>query len=151
MADWKRLPEGYYAVPDPRLGVDEMTYWRRLPNKFGPWPPKSRYGPMLARADLPDGLEPHSEEGQAFVRNWFENVHEPYWRAVVEAIAADPVAAGHRFADFAVRCCSCGKRLTNDLSKVYGIGPECRKGLSEEVLANYFRPEVGRVHATPVD
>jgi hypothetical protein len=38
----------------------------------------------------------------------------------------------------------------NDLSKVYGIGPECRKGMSAEVLANYYRPEVGRMHAEHV-
>ena len=43
--------------------------------------------------------------------------------------------------------CMCGKALTNDLSKVCGIGPECRRGISPEILANYYRPEVGRVHA----
>jgi hypothetical protein len=65
--------------------------------------------------------------------------------AIVETIAEDPVAAGQRFAGWAICCCCCGKALTNDLLEAYGIGPECHKGLSTELLANYFRPEVGRV------
>ncbi len=43
--------------------------------------------------------------------------------------------------------CECGKKLTNDTSKVYGIGPECRKGLPADVLANYYRLDVSRAHA----
>ncbi len=73
------------------------------------------------------------------------SLHSSGWSA--KAIADDPIAAKHRFADFATRCCSCGKKLTNDISKVYGIGPECRKGLSAEVLANYYRLDVSQAHA----
>jgi hypothetical protein len=29
MVNWDNLPEGYYAVPDPRGDVVEMTYWQR--------------------------------------------------------------------------------------------------------------------------
>jgi hypothetical protein len=46
--DWEELPEGYFAVPDPRSGTDEMTYWRRKDGKrglsWGAWPTKARYG-----------------------------------------------------------------------------------------------------------
>jgi hypothetical protein len=148
MGDWKDLPEGFYAVPDPRPGVDEMTYWRARPGRFGAWPNKARYGPTLTREDLPEGMDPRSDEGQAFIQRWMEREHAPYWSAIVKSIAADPIAAQHRFADFTVRCCDCGKKLTNDLSKVYGIGPECRKGLPQEVLANYYRQDISRAHAT---
>ena len=151
MPDWKDIPEGYYAVLDP-LNAGEMTYWRKKVRKrggqsFGPWPQKARYGPTLTRKDLPEGVSERSEEGQAFIRDWYENVSRLYKDAIVAAIVEDPVIAGQRFADWAIRCCCCGKGLTNDRSKVYGIGPECRKGMPGEVLANYFRAEVGKAHA----
>jgi hypothetical protein len=66
--------------------------------------------------------------------------------SVVEAIAADPVTAGKRFAELQMRCCMCGKGLTTDESKVIGIGPECRKGLPKEFVDNYYPPKVGKVH-----
>jgi hypothetical protein len=37
--------------------------------------------------------------------------------------------------------------LSDDHSKVYGIGPECRSGLSTEQLALYYTPRLGRAHA----
>jgi hypothetical protein len=147
MADWKDLPEGYYAVPDPRPGVEEITYWRVRAGSFGPWPKKARYGPTLTRSDLPEGMDPRSEECRAFADRWFDETKEPYDAAIVRAISADPIAAKHRFSDFQVRCCDCGRKLTNDLSKVYGIGPECRKGLPDAVLANYYRRDVSHAHA----
>ncbi len=147
MDDWRDLPEGFYAVPDPRPGVEEVTYWHARTGRFGPWPKKARYGPVITRSDLPEGMDPRSEECRAFVEGWMEETKEPYDAAIVRAISADPIAAQHRFADFNVRCCSCGRKLTNDLSKIYGIGPECRKGLPEWVLANYYRQDVSRAHA----
>ncbi len=112
---------------------------------FEPWPAKARYGPQLTKADLPAGQ--YTEEGQAFIRDWLENVGQPYRDAVIEAIVVDPVAAGKRFAEWKLRCCMCGKALTNEESKVYGIGTECRRGIPTEVLARYLTPEVGRLHA----
>jgi hypothetical protein len=151
--DWEELPEGYYAVPDPRDGVDEITYWRRKDkgrNKrpsFEAWPLKTHYGPRLTRKDLPEGMTPRTDEGEAFIRDWYENTGFPYRAAILEAIADDPVAAGKRFAEWALRCCMCGKVLTRDDSKVYGIGPECRKGMPKALLDNYFPPQVGKAHA----
>jgi Family of unknown function (DUF6011) len=142
------LPEGYYAVPDPR-GVEEMTYWRRAEGNrgptFKPWPAKARYGWVLYKKDRPE--LPKEISRNTYIRAYYETLGPPYRRAIVEAIQEDPVAAQQRFADWAIRCCMCGKGLTNDRSKVYGIGPECRKGMPSEVLANYFRPQVARVHA----
>ena len=151
-AAWQDLPEGHYAIPDPHdPGV--ITYWRRKNIKgkravrpsFGPWPLKARNGPVLYTRDVPRDLR-----GQAraeWVRDWYATVRHPYDTAVAEAIAADTVKAGQRFAGLTSRCCSCGRALTDDHSKVYGIGPECRAGLTAEALALYFTPRLGRAHA----
>jgi hypothetical protein len=128
-----------------------MTYWRRSEGKRGPafkaWPNKARYGPRLTWDDLPAPRDKYYEENQWFMRAWHEIVGEPYRDAIVETLMEDPIAAQHRFADFNTRCCSCGKKLTNDISKVYGIGPECRRSIPTEILANYYRPDIGRAHA----
>jgi hypothetical protein len=154
---WYTLPEGYFAVPDPRaLEADEMTYWYRgqkgrktKRHVFSPWPSGARYGPQLTSwEDVP--YPKGSEEAKLYVRAFYKILGEPYRNAIEEIIHRDPVAAGQRFADWKTRCCFCGKALTNELSKVYGVGPECRKGLPAEVLANYYRPEVGKVHAGAV-
>jgi Family of unknown function (DUF6011) len=145
MATFADLPDGYYAIDDPHH-LEQVTYWRRaqVRSQFGPWPPKARYGPVLRRSDVPDGLSGQARD--EWVRRWFTEVREPYDAAVREAIAADPVAAGKRFADLLTRCCLCGRKLSDARSKVYGIGPECRQGISAEVLAAYFVPRVGRAH-----
>jgi Family of unknown function (DUF6011) len=152
MAKWTDLPEGFYTVPDPRPEVEGMTYWRIKRSKrgsatFGPWPNKASYGPTLSRDLLPEGVKSSSMAGQQILREWFEREQKPYQDAIVDAIAEDPLAAMHRFAAFATHCMICGKALTHEYSKVVGIGPECRKGMSAERLAELAVPEVGRVHA----
>jgi hypothetical protein len=65
-------------------------------------------------------------------------------------VAADPAAAAQRFAKWAIRCCVCGKVLTEETSKVVGIGPECRKGRKAEWLAEVLTPKVARIHAAAI-
>lgn len=152
MADWQDLPEGHYAIVDPH-DPGTVTYWRRKNVKtrsgvrpqFDAWPLKAKNGPILWKRDVPKNLT-----GQArieWVTRWFTDVRALYMTAVVTAIAADPVAAGKRFADLTCRCCACGRALFDDHSKVYGIGPECRSEIPAEVLARYFTPALGRAHA----
>jgi len=136
MADWKLLPEGYFVIPDPENG-DEMSYWRRKDKgkhkrfSFEPSPLKAKYGPRLLTCDpRMKGLK--GEARNDYVRGWYKGVKWPYMDRVVETIADDPVLAGKRFAELQLRCCVCGKGLTTDESKVIGIGPECRKGMSME-------------------
>lgn len=132
MTDWHDIPEGLYAVLDPEK-PDRMEYWCRkdVRTKRGPrplfkaWPP-GKFGP-----ELRGGVRP--------VRGHLVQV--------IEAIASDPIAAQKRFAQFSLRCCFCGKPLTDPRSKTYGIGPECRKGIRAEILARYFTPEVSKAHA----
>lgn len=45
--------------------------------------------------------------------------------AVLDAINADPDAAGMRFARELTRCRCCGRMLTDEISRVRGEGPDC--------------------------
>ena len=146
------IPEGCYAIHDP-LNEGEISYWRRkdlgkneVPD-VNPWPLQTRtYGPRLYKSD-PRLRGLSREEKKAFIRSWYlENVGG-YLKAVVTTIAADPVAAGKRFAEWQLRCCLCSKKLTTKESKVIGIGPDCREGLPKEFVDNFFPDQVGSVHA----
>ncbi|MET9321926.1 DUF6011 domain-containing protein [Streptomyces sp. NPDC003038] len=150
--DWPELDaiaDGYYAIPDPD-DADVMTYWRRTrtarTNALKPWPTRAWYGPKVPRrSEVPMDRLARAE----FVAAWSTS-RRAYLDQVVAVIAADPVAAGRRFADFGIRCCQCGRPLSDDTSKAYGIGPECRSGIPADVLARYLTPQVGRIHAAAV-
>lgn len=139
------LPIGYYALRDPT--GDAMTYWRRSETKgrqeFTPWPSKTEYGPLL---NVPAGLR--GQQRSEWVTWWYWEVRHPWDQAVAAALLADPVAAARRFAEFATRCCCCGRTLTDARSKVYGIGPECRTGITVGTLAALYVPAVAAAHAT---
>ncbi len=47
-------------------------------------------------------------------------------RAALRAIAEDPDAAAFRFADEQVRCWLCARRLTDPVSRLLSVGPDCR-------------------------
>jgi hypothetical protein len=130
----------HYAIPDPD-DPGQMTYWYDGERGLTPWPPKARYGPVLFRKDLPEDRAAR----EAVLAEFRRHFHE-WWAAVRAAIAADPVAAGRRFAELTTNCCWCGRQLTEESSKVYGIGPECRKDMSADVLAAYAL-RVGCAHA----
>ena len=143
MTDHRR----YYAVPDPD-DPNQMTYWRDSTRGEGfmAWPPKVRYGPVLYRRDVPKDRQEQRlvvEQHWAREREWHQQVRE--------AIEADPITAAKRFAEFTSRCCLCGRTLTDEASKVYGIGPECRRGLPHEVLANHFAPQISSLHRAAVE
>ncbi len=153
--DWQVLPEGFYAVPDPREGVEQMTYWRRKDvgkrkhPEFEPWKPrgaKVRYGPTLFTND-PRLKKLKGDEKSWFVLSWYETVGHPYRDAIIETILEDPALAAKRFAEWNMRCCMCGRALTHEDSKTLGIGPECGKGFPKEVLAEHFQMQVGELHA----
>ncbi|WP_374216205.1 DUF6011 domain-containing protein [Frankia sp. R82] len=133
-----REEPGYFAVPDPLDGT-RMSYWyrsraARSAGQLAPWPPRrNRWGHLLKR-DVPFDKAADPPGYRAFVREHFDRVFD----ARVEArrlIEADPDAASARFAALAIRCCWCGKQLADEHSRVYGVGPECRQGLSAEELA----------------
>lgn len=138
----------YYAVPDPN-DPGQMTYWRRdHRGRLTPWPSKARYGPTLNRSDVPDGLTP--TDRHQWITDWFRTHRRPWDDAVRAALDADPAQAQAAFAAFAVRCCVCGRRLTDAKSKTVGVGPDCRDGFGEDVLAD-LAVRVGRAHAAALD
>ena len=136
------LEDGYYAVHDPDQ-ADVMTYWRVAGGALSPWPAKAWYGPPRPlKADAPKDRE----QLRVFVSE-FNALALDHRRRTMDALHADPIRARSCFARMAVRCCCCGRRLTDDTSKVYGIGPECRAGIPADLLAQYLTPQVGRAHA----
>lgn len=138
-----RIPDGYYAIEGPSE-LDGVTYWRKKGQEFKPWPPKARYGPIaeIKRSDLPADRMEREET--------LRKLHTDQVLYIAHAagiIRSDVEVARARFARLCTRCWSCGKKLTDNASKVYGIGPDCRSGMSDEVLATSARA-VGHAHAS---
>ncbi|MBM0239370.1 hypothetical protein JNW88_23525 [Micromonospora sp. ATA32] len=137
------LAADYFAVPDP-ADPGRITYWRRTSGTLKPWPAKARYGPVLYRTDLPAGLD--AQQRQQWAADWYrENAH-PWHDRVRAAIDSAPDECAARFAAFTTRCRQCGKLLHDPASKAYGVGPDCRDGWPEAVLA-LAAEAVGRAHA----
>jgi len=123
----------YFAVTDP-LDPAKVSYWYRPTEgrhagAITPWPLRRNSWGALYRKDVAAGAD-----GRAYAIEHFARVARARQDAERE-IDRDPVAAAQRFARLAIRCCCCGKALTDDRSKVYGIGPECRRGASPAFLA----------------
>lgn len=139
------LPDGHYAVLDPQ-DPDVMTYWRVRSGRMSAWPAKAWHGPARPlSADAPQDREQRiawMRDFQATYRAWMEQLHA--------ALGADPGTARRQYADLTVRCCQCGRSLRDDVSKVVGIGPDCRAGMSPAVLAALFMPPVATAHAAHI-
>jgi len=129
-APWIDIPNGYYAVPDPR-DPDTLTMWRVIDDHIEATPANARYGPVLYRRDIPTGLT-KPEQGR-WTAEWFETVQRPWHRAIRAAITADLEAAGALYAKTAVRCRDCGRALKDATSKAAGRGPDCRAQLANVV------------------
>ncbi|QKW15457.1 DUF6011 domain-containing protein [Verrucosispora sp. NA02020] len=133
----------YFAVPDP-TNPRQITYWRRTSGRLKPWPAKARYGPVLYRTDLPEGLKGQAQ--QEWIIRWHRQHTFPWHEAIRAAVDSDPTGCAARFAAFTTRCCQCGKQLHDPTSKTYGVGPDCRDGWPDAVLALMVEA-VGRAHA----
>lgn len=123
------LPDGYYAVPDPD-DPTTITCWRVKDDDgraLTPSPTGAHYGPTLYRRDVPKELKANAKERALWVNTWFIEVRGPWDRKVREAIAADPEAAGLRFADHTHHCCRCNKPLT--VSAFRGVGADCAEAI----------------------
>ncbi len=124
----------YFATPDP-LDAGKVSYWYRAQTGLiQPWPPRrSRWGQLL-KADVPFDKVLTPGEYREFVNAHFAKVAAARGQAKT-VIEQDPAAASARFAAFTTRCCYCGKALSDQRSKVYGIGPDCRGDVAPAVLA----------------
>lgn len=136
------LADGYYALLDPD-SPGTMTYWRAVNGLIGMWPAKAWYGPSkLLKRDAPADRD----ERLAWGRAWFDH-HQAWLRAVRVAIEGAPDVCRARFAAFTIRCCDCGRSLTDAKSKTLGVGPECRRGYDEAWLAALLTPAIAEAHA----
>jgi hypothetical protein len=142
------MPESadYFAVADPN-DATRITYWRRTEGRLKPWPATARYGPALYRTDLPADLKGQAQ--REWIASWHRQHTFPWHEAIRAAIDSDPTGCAARFAAFTTRCCQCGKRLRDPTSKTYGVGPDCRDGWPDAVLASMVEA-VGRAHAAAV-
>jgi Family of unknown function (DUF6011) len=132
-------PEGvrpdYFAVPDP-LDPDRLSYWYRpkrgrKAGKIQPWPPRrNRWGVLLGSEVL---TVPVDQRDEYRIGHW-RRVREAR-QMVAAAIDTDPGLCAARFSAARSACCVCGKELTDERSKTYGIGPDCRQGIGPEALA----------------
>jgi Family of unknown function (DUF6011) len=136
----------YFAVPDP-LDPTKLSYWYRpkrgrRAGKLQPWPPRrNRWGILLAKDVLAQPVEQRDE---------YRIAHWKRVRAareeIAQAIESDPIGAAARFAAAHSACCCCGKALTDERSKTYGIGPDCRQGIYPEILALHIQ-SMAKAHA----
>lgn len=119
----------YFAVVDPDNG--NVSYWVCGRRGVRPWPDKAHYAPRVLRGDVPKGTEAR----RAFLAHWRRNVLYPWTARRDDALERDPDGCKARFAAMTSRCWCCGRTLTDNRSKVYGIGPECRTGMTSAELA----------------
>jgi Family of unknown function (DUF6011) len=131
----------YFAVPDPLdpkwPDSTRLAYWYRpkrgrQAGRIRPWPPRRNRWGVLLRSDVL--AQPPGREREVYQINHWTLVRAGR-RWVAEQISEDPIGCAARFAASKSICCCCGKSLTDERSKTYGIGPDCRQGIRPEVLA----------------
>lgn len=139
-----KAPEpSYYAVWGhyDRTGQTKLHYWYRVQRgrregSIQPWPPQRSHFGVLYKRDIPEEQACRDVFGctpAEWARMYWDDVKAVRAAAMGE-IAERPEEAAARFAVLQSTCCCCGKALTDERSKVYGIGPECRAGLTPDAL-----------------
>ncbi|MFE4691232.1 DUF6011 domain-containing protein [Streptomyces sp. NPDC056749] len=136
------LPNGYYAAIDP-ADPSTVTYWRSHAGIVSVWPKHAWYGPARP---LKRNAPADADERIAWLRKW-QAGYTAWLRTVHAVIDQNPAAARRKFAELSTRCCVCGRPLHDDRSKVLGVGPDCREGLSEDMLAQLVTPAIAAAHA----
>lgn len=102
----KTIPAGHYAITWP--GNGKVYFFRVTVGK-----PGSKWaGVRFIQRQASDDYYPVKPEGRT---------------AAWDLILADVPAARALYGDKIGRCSRCNKTLTDDLSRSYGVGPDCRK------------------------
>jgi hypothetical protein len=100
---------GYFALLTEANGADAVKFYRvRTGNKKGKWA-----NHLFVDAQASDDFYPVRAKDTL--------------TAVLEGILADPEGAALLYATQLGRCSRCNRTLTDETSRAYGIGPECRK------------------------
>lgn len=100
--DGVRVSEGHYAV----MVDGELRFYRIYTSPSGEYT-----GQAVIRRYSSDGLLP---------------LYPAEARTVLTLIQADEATAAYRFADAFTRCFVCGKLLTDAVSRLLSVGPDCR-------------------------
>lgn len=123
-------PNGYYAVrldendpyhflrinrPQPRKGV--RTKW------VGCIVVQSQHSDNLKHILMYAPLDARPLDKSEWL--W---VFRPDWEKYIILAMVDVLGAGRAYAKELKQCCICGRALTDERSRHYGIGPECEKG-----------------------
>jgi hypothetical protein len=124
-------PDGYFAV---RVDDNDAYRFLRISRKF----PKhsKKIGCVQVQSQHSDDLKPvmmyrplDSPKGS---KEWLW-VATPRMERYVILAMVDPLGTGLKYAQELGRCCICGKTLTDERSRHYGIGPECEKVHPERI------------------
>ncbi len=146
----------YFAIPDPLddrwldpdwLGTTRLSYWYRpkrgkKAGQLQPWPPRRNRWGRLTWAEV--NAQPLDQREDFQIQHWAKV--RAGRQEVARRIDADPELAAARFAEARSICCCCGKGLTDERSKAYGIGPDCRQGIDPQVLTALIA-KMAEVHA----
>jgi hypothetical protein len=136
----------YFAVPDP-LDPGKLCYWYRPKHgkkagRLEKWPPRRSDWGALYRKDV--AAQPPDQRVEYQMAHW-QRVRAAR-EEIVNTIDADPGLAAARFAAARSACCFCGRELTDERSKTYGVGPDCRSGMPPEKLTQLIGA-MRRAHA----
>lgn len=116
-------PDGYYAV---RLDDSDPYRFLRIKRPTT----GRRKGLIQVQTKHSDDLKlmmlfrPAAESHNG--RDWVQ-VYQPFVERHLILAMVDPYGARMAFARELNRCCICGKDLTDERSRHYGIGPDCEK------------------------
>lgn len=127
LAMLETTPDGYYAVQ-----LDETDAYRflRISRRFGK---RSKWlGCIQVQSQHSDDLKPllmyrPLDAEESVRKDEFLWVSQPHMEKYVILAMVDPIRAGQKYASELGRCMICGKTLTDERSRHYGIGPECEK------------------------
>ena len=101
----KNVPEGRYALPNAK--GDGIVFYKVSKPTEGHWT-----GFVFVDIQASDELYP--------VKNWKQR------EEVLRKIGLDPKGAAQLYGQKLEHCAICGRTLTNDESRAFGIGPKCR-------------------------
>jgi hypothetical protein len=112
----RTIPKGRYCV---ELGANLRKFFKVVPN----WKGKLYRGATVISTQ-------HSESFKVALVLWPDGRVQIFNRDIDSCLmmmAADPYTCKIRYGQELGVCCNCGKKLTDDRSRWYGIGPECEK------------------------
>jgi hypothetical protein len=110
------IPDGRYAVS--LSGGDDLTFIRVSRPKKG-----RLAGAIKVQTQHSDVLK----DALNYLPNGRTEVHQAVMVDIILAVALNQRQAALTYGRRLNQCCKCGKTLTDERSRHYGIGPECEK------------------------